>query len=167
MKRVVLLLLMISILIITGCKKSTEPEDGSYEVIITHSGYDFSERKSGDEPNADYSKMDGETICWSPQPNDTPNIWGTKIWFRTSEYPAKMYKLGPVDFESVSSVDDSRWQDNFDDKPLVNGDVWVIKALDGYVKFQVLDAPVDESGVNAREMWWVKVKFKYSPNKNF
>jgi hypothetical protein len=168
MKQTILFLFLILVIGLVGCDKSTEPEDGTHEAVINHSGYDFSERKSGSmDGTTDYEKIDGETICWSPQPNSSGDSWGTRIWFRPAVSPIKMYKLGPVDFESVTSVDESRWQTSFDDKPLANGDVWVFQARDGYVKFKVLDAPNSKTEVDAREWWWVKVQFKYSPNKNF
>jgi hypothetical protein len=166
MKKLAIIMTCMSLLL-AGCDKKDNTNDGMIEATITHAGFDFSKNLSGEDNNLDYNNVDGETIAWSPGPNTTAGIWGTGIWYRTAFYPVKMYKVGAVDISTVTNVDTTQWMSFLDDKPLRNGDVWVVMARDGFVKFQVMDAPTDTTGVNARDNWWVKVKYQFSATTTF
>ena len=156
MKNIVIgiLALGLSGVIMNGCNI----EDRSLFVtgVIKHSGIDWSADAS---VPADYSNADGETIGWCEIGTQIPGVTG--LWYRSNTTGEEMYNLGNVDLESVNSYDPSLVETDICDSPLVVGDVWVIKCLDGYVKFKVTS--VDENSID----WEVGVEYEYSTTTDF
>lgn len=156
MKNIVIGILAVGLsgVIMNGCNI----EDRSLFVtgVIKHSGIDWSADAS---VPADYSNADGETIAWCEIGTQIPGVTG--IWYRSNTTGEEMYNLGNVDLESVNSYDARLVEIDICDSPLVVGDVWVIKCLDGYVKFKVTS--VDENSID----WEVGVEYEYSTTTDF
>ena len=124
--------------------------------VIKHSGIDWSDNAS---VPTDYANADGETIGWCEIGTQIPGVTG--IWYRSNTPGEEMYNLGNVDLESVNSFDANLVDTDICDSPLAVGDVWVIKCLDGYVKFKITS--VDENSVD----WEVGVEYEYSTTMDF
>ncbi len=124
--------------------------------IIKHSGIDWSDNAS---VPGDYANADGETIGWCEIGTQIPGVTG--LWYRSNTAGEEMYNLGNVDLGSVNSYDANLVDTDICDSPLIVGDVWVIKCLDGYVKFKITS--VDENSVD----WEVGVEYEYSTTTDF
>lgn len=171
MKNVKILLLTIfALFIIIACDKddSSNNPNGNNIMIIDHSGIDWSNGLLGSSNNPDFDQ-DGDIIVWCPSQGGQ---WMEAIWYRNflQGDNQKLYKAGAnIDFASVTTADETRFQNN----PgcgvglLVNGDVYVAKVKDGYVKFKVLDAPTDSTAIANSNNWPVKVEYKFSATANF
>lgn len=158
MKTVINLFILAAFFFAGGCNKDENPStpaiSGTAKITVSHLGIDWSTQKTGAE--VDYTLIDGETIGWC----EPGTGGGTGIWFRT--FNNKIYRVGNVELASVTKVDETKWQTDVCATPLANGDVWVVQAHDGYVKFKVIN-----QGDPAQSMWEVEVEFKYSSNINF
>jgi hypothetical protein len=166
-------LLLFSLIFITACDKDSgvDPDKNNAQSMrINHWGADFSENLVGSEGNDSpllWDDTDGYITCWSPAPNTTDGTWGTALWYSPASQQFKMYNAGNVDLASITAVDETAWQTDFDLNPLVTGDVWVAQTRDGYVKFKVIDAPVGTAEVDAREHWYVDIEFVHSLTTTF
>jgi hypothetical protein len=156
MKNIVvgILVLGLSGAFISGC--NTKDRSQFLTGTIKHAGIDWSANAS---VPSDYSNADGETIGWCEKGTQIPSVTG--LWSRSNTAGEEMYNLGNIDLESVNSYDANLVDTDICDSPLAVGDVWVIKCLDGYVKFKVTS--VDENSVD----WEVGVEYEYSTTTDF
>jgi len=124
--------------------------------IITHYGFDFSAGKVDSLGNDN----DGDVVNWSPVNPQKRN----KLWYRpgygiTAQLPPdnsqKNYGIFPLDsILAIPSTFDA------DPDPLKIGNSYVVKCLDGYAKFKVL-----ELGDN--NDWWAKVEYEFTSGNKF
>jgi hypothetical protein len=124
---------------------------------MVHFGVDWSEGKASTETEI-VINSDGETVGWCP--NGDGGGWGEGVWYRA--VTENMYRVGPGNLSDVISVDTTKWSRDVCSTPLVNGDVWVAQAADGYVAFKVLDAPMDSAAIADNPFWSVEVEYKFS-----
>lgn len=145
----------------------TVPTTSVKTLTMNHWGVDFSEGKVGSMNNyLDPGKVDGETISWCEYATGN-NIYGALLAFRPSS--AKMYKVTAADLAGVTAIDTSKWNQGIDcgTVKLKPGEIWVIKAADGYVAFKVITAPQDSASIAASPDWDVKVDYKFSSTLKF
>lgn len=150
---------------ITNCGggSTTTGTSGSYtNATITHDGFDFSAGKM----DTDYTKNDGETIGWAN--NSVYEIgysYDSAVWFRASETDSSslkiyIYESSATSLDDVTVVDSSKWINATDPYPALKvGKIYVTKARDGYVKFEVVSLDVPN--------WEALVNYKYSATTSF
>jgi len=131
---------------IVGCgggSDSTSSKGVTYKsATIGHNGYDFSKNDN----NASWENQDGYTIAWTNNGMEYSEgeSWGSAVWFGVNAQDDQnkhlfMYDTGEVSLDSIGSVDESKWQNIGDaEKSLQVNHVYVLKALDGYVKLKVI-----------------------------
>lgn len=113
--------------------------DGYREAVLTQRGFDFSE---GIEPE-DILDIDGDIVNFAPPPTVSDKSYGDYLWFRpeTNTSTENFTKgMGPVSLDSVREAPgawDSGPGQNLE--PLVLNHVYVVKCIDGHVKFAVRD----------------------------
>ena len=171
-RNVTLFLFLLSLFFFSACDNDSNVgpgDENAQSIRINHWGVDFSENSSGNEDGTglQWDDTDGYTTAWSPGPNTTDGIWGTAVWYSPASQDLQMYNAGNVELSSITQVDETAWQTDFDSNPLKNGDVWVVQVRDGYVKFKVIDAPVGTSQVETREHWYVDVEYVYTSTTSF
>jgi hypothetical protein len=131
-------------LFVVGCGGGDSSDTGTAykSATITHlTGFDFSK----DDDNSTWDNQDGHAIEWTNESMTYPSgeAWGTAVWFNVNTTDATgtylyMYDAGAVTLDSVTSVDETKWQNIGDpEKSLQVDHVYVFKARDGYVKFKV------------------------------
>ena len=155
---------LLTLVVFISCDEETltGPENGSDVLIINHSGVDWSEGIVGSE--TEYPEQsDGETIAWCP--TGVGGGWLTGIWYRSTK--GHIYRVGAGNLSDITNVDTTKWSDDLCDTPLVNGELWVTEALDGYVAFKVLDAPTDSASIADSPNWSVEVEYKFSTTVEF
>ena len=158
-----LFITVISFSIFISCDDtSTGPEVGTHILKIAHFGVDWSEGKAATETDV-VENSDGETIGWCP--NGHGGGWGQGVWYRSSV--DNIYRFGTGSLNDVKSVDTTKWSRDVCLTPLANGDIWVAEALDGYVAFKVIDAPMDSTEVADNPFWRVEVEYKFSTTLGF
>ena len=163
MKRV--LIGLTAVLLITamnGCG-GTDSETSYKERTINHFGYDFSK----DTNDTNMTGGDGETVGWADN-----NVYvsgqsnGDGVWFRPRKTDDAnqnifFYDTGKSSLDDVGVVDTGKWMKKTDPWPRLEKDhVYVFRALDGYVKFQV-------ENINTSFPWPTKIKYEYSADKTF
>jgi len=126
-----------------GDSSPTTPTGTNYKsATIGHGGFDFSHNDN----NASWEKQDGYTIAWvnNGMTYVEGEEWGSSVWFGVNSLDESnqnlyMYDAGDVSLDSIKSVDATKWQKIGDaEKSLQVNHVYVIKAIDGYVKFKVI-----------------------------
>ena len=155
--KIIGLLFISATLIFSACKKNEDEENTYKTTKLTHGGFDFSE----DLQEPSYENADGDIVPWSPVTETQGN---NELWYRPnySINPAASQKdMGAVSLESISDIPSSF---DSDPSPLQKDHCYVVKCLDGYAKFKVLDIP-DE--VNDYQDWWAKVTYEFSPDGHF
>lgn len=155
---------LITLIIFISCDEDTltGPENGSNILIINHNGVDWSEGIVGSE--TEYPEQsDGETIAWCP--NGGGGGWYSGIWYRSAK--GHIYSVGTGNLSDIINVDTTKWSNDICDTPLINGELWVTEALDGYVAFKVIDAPTDSSTIANSLNWGVEVEYKFSTTLGF
>lgn len=145
---------VLGVAVIAGSCNTDKDQDLFAVASIKHSGIDWSENAS---IPSDYANADGETIGWCEV--GTPIQGVTGIWYRNNSQGELMYNLGNVELGSVNSFDANLADSDICDSPLAVNDVWVVKCLDGYVKFKVTSVPAD---VNNSVDWEVGVEYEFS-----
>ena len=156
----------------SSCKKEdsnpTTAATGAKTMTMNHWGVDFSEGVTGSAANyLDQNKVDGDVINWCEYSTGGTNYYGLLLAFRPNSN--KMYKVTSSDLAGVTTIDTSKWNSNVDcgSVKLVPNDIWVIKAVDGYVAFKVLEAAQDSATIAANFENEVKVEYKFSSTLNF
>lgn len=166
---VFLFVAMIVFVAFNGCKKddaTTNPTTPTTKTMtLAHFGVDFSEGKVGDPATPLVNeKIDGETIAWCP--NGSGGGWMTGIWYRSRD--DKIYRIGPGDLATITSIDTTKWSSNVCGTALKNGDIWAAKALDGYVVFKVTNVAADSASIaNGAANWLATVEYKFSTTTKF
>lgn len=155
----------------SSCKKDeSNPTSatGAKTMTMNHWGVDFSEGVTGSAANyLDQNKVDGDVINWCEYSTGGTNYYDLLLAFRPSS--GKMYKVTGNDLAGVTTIDTSKWNINVDcgSVKLVPNDIWVIKAMDGYVAFKVLEAAQDSLSISANFENEVKVEYKFSSTLKF
>ena len=126
---------------------------------ITHGGFDFSANKT-------MEGADGSTIVWADNGvYATGEAYDSGVWFRVDEKDSTkqkiyIYESSASSLDDVSLVDTTMWIAATDPYPSLKvGKIYVIKAMDGYVKFKVLS-------VNQTD-WEADIEYKYSASTTF
>ena len=159
-KKIFFPLIVILIIQISSCKLFDEDDNPctTYKTAtLSHYGFDFS---AGISDTIGWQNNDGDVVNWSPVNPQKRN----KLWWRpgsgiAQELPAnnsqKNYRVFPLD--SILAIP-STFDANPD--PLKIGNSYVVKCLDGYAKFKVL-----ELGNN--NDWWAKVEYEFTSGNKF
>ena len=156
----------------SSCKKDesnpTTAATGAKTLTMNHWGVDFSEGVTGSAANyLDQNKVDGDVINWCEYSTTGTNYYDLLLAFRPAS--GKMYKVTATDLSGVTTIDTTKWNINIDcgTVKLIPNDIWVIKAMDGYVAFKVLAAAQDSAAISANFENEVKVEYKYSASIKF
>lgn len=143
--------------IFATCEKKDD-DDYTYKTAkLTHGGFDFSE----DQSNPPYENADGDIVPWSPVTEVQGN---NELWYRPNydiDADNSQKDMGAVSLESITGVPSSY---DADPAPLQKDHCYVVKCLDGYAKFKVLEIPGNTSDF---ENWWVKVAYEFSEDGHF
>ncbi len=163
-------ILLASVLFVYGCSQTaTTGSSSAFTLVLTHYGSDFSAQNSSDGTVSDLptTEADGATISWAPAettaPADAPSgsmWWRSSYYISTNEATIKGY--GEVEPGSVTSIPSS-WDGTPGAtlEPLALNHVYVVRCLDGYAKFKVLELPA----VGAA--WNVTVEAYYTSGTSF
>ena len=167
MKRIfkVMMLVMLSLFFVScGSSSDGGSNASTSQLIIGHSGVDFSKDMVED---VDWKDQDGYTTAWSPTAYVEGEEWGSGMWYsnnvqdNTATY-YYMQNLGNVSLDSIKSVDTTAWPAYAAAMhSLEVGNVYVIKVQDGYVKFKVL------SVASSDEEWAFTADYQYSISTSF
>jgi len=140
---------------LVGCGSSDSTETGSStkDITISHlEGVDFSQNST----NPEWEEQDGYAIFWSPSyVYISGEESGSGVWYSNNvsdETFTYIYiqSLGNVSLDSVTSVDTTAWPSNTSAiKSLQVGDVYIVKARDGYAKFKVKSINTDNLNFTA------------------
>ena len=159
----VILAIILAITLILFCAScelfiiDNEP-DVSYKIAtLSHAGFDFS---TGISDTLRWENNDGDVVNWSPVDPQKRN----KLWYRpgfgfTPELPSdnSQKNMGLIPLDSIFNVPAKF---DADPDPLKIGNSYVVKCLDGYAKFKVL-----ELGDNNN--WLAKVEYEFSATEKF
>ncbi len=150
---------IIAIALFYSCELFTiddEPGVSYKTATLSHYGFDFSAGKVDSIGNGN----DGDVVNWSPVDPQKRN----KLWYRPgfgikAELPPNnsQKNMGMFPLDSIFNVPSTF---DPDPDPLKTGNSYVVKCLDGYAKFKVL-----ELGDN--DNWWAKVEYEFSSTKKF
>lgn len=158
-----------------GCdEKEDENITGNQGTIksltINHFGVDWSLGKTDDFTDPAFV-TDGDVIAWCEY-NTSGNFYGKGVWYRNEGggNVENYYLAGSnIDLSTIAKVDTAKFRTVSDCvvAQLKNGDVWVCKVTDGFVKFKVVLAPMDSAQVAADPNWPVKVDYQFSKTTSF
>ncbi len=123
-----------------GCPSLSRGMTGGATLTLVHGGVDFSTGTVGDPVTGDVANSDGNTIGWTPMPNNRVDS-NTEVWFRPSSNTVTenfISDMGAVALSSVTTIP-TTWDGGVEqDLPALQVDhVYVVKCLDGYAKFLV------------------------------
>lgn len=163
-------LLMIALLTLffVGCDSSSGSDSSSANSItISHeNGVDFSEGKNTTE----WEQQDGYAIFWSPTNAYVQGEeYNSGVWYGNTVNDGQsiyIYDAGNVSLDSVKSVDESKWATyNEPMQSLQVGHTYVVKARDGYAKFNVTSVKASTSE-NTSDLSF-SATYQYSKTTNF
>jgi hypothetical protein len=163
MKKITFALLVLFVTVFFACKKDKEPDTSNYiTATLTHDGFDFS---AGVFDAVTWENNDCDLIGWHSgisfvhpsYPSNTTYTWIRNDYADTSSNNDCYVKnYGAVDVTTITST--AVHNDSLI-KPLVVGDVWVVKCRDGFAKFEVLTV----DGVN----WESQVQYIFTTASSF
>ncbi len=126
---------------------------------ITHEGFDFAKGVK--------APTDGEVVTWCPNDGNNPNYANNSgyLWWRSAyeidpDNKTIISHYGEVDLASIKTAP-STWDVPDQMYPLINNHCYVIKCLNGYAKFRVIETHPDS------EFWEVDIEYAYSTTTTF
>ncbi len=141
-------------------KIEDEPGVSYKTATLSHAGFDFS---AGISDTVKWENNDGDVVNWSPVDPQKRN----KLWYRPgfgikAELPPNnsQKNMGMFPLDSIFNVPSTF---DPDPDPLAIGNSYVVKCLDGYAKFKVLELGDGNDGGN----WWAKVEYEFSSTEKF
>ena len=155
MKRLIYpLLALLLTLSFTGCESSSGSDSsnggsGSSITIGHGDGVDFSEGKN----TSVWEDQDGYAIFWSPTGTYVEGEASNGgVWYNNTSNDGDkiyIYDAGKVSLDSVKNVDESKWATyGIAMQSLQVGHTYVVKARDGYAKFNVSSVKADDINVS-------------------
>ncbi len=162
-----ILLSFLAAIFIVGCGGSSGVATFKSATIDHLHGYDFSANKEGNITTADvYTVMwktfgtyiDGESY------DDGEHLWLGLYEYDRDGLVTYIYDAKETELSDIKDVDTTKWMKNTEANPsLIVGHTYVIKVLDGYVKFKVTEV----HSADSIEDVYVKVDYEYSESVDF
>jgi len=143
-----------------GGSDSSSSSSATYiSATLTHGGFDFSENEKSEDG-------DGSVVFWADnQVYASGESYDSTLWFRPNKSDDNyekiyIYESSASSLNDITSVDSSKWIGAKDPYPSLKvGKIYVIQAMDGYVKFKVLSMRKDGNEAD--------VEYKYSTSTQF
>jgi len=145
---------------------------GATRVTLTHDGFDF----STNDGQPAWEQSDGYLSAWTSLAYPPGHEWGSALWLSPYEYASQtgqisIQDMGAVSLDSVTTVpSDWSYTEGMTENPLMVGHVYVVRARDGYAKFEVI-AVSDMSTVTQESFdpgaWTVEIDYVYTSGTTF